>query len=331
MRIASTTLLLLLPLLSLAQAGTVDTNFGISGLGLVDAYPNENEYGWTVDVLPDGDLFVIGQRTNTQQLAIRFNGDGGLDNTYGTDGVAPGLSMVVRDGRVLPDGRFLAVGESAGQVCVGRCLPDGSVDQTYGTNGLASVDVSATLDRVEACGLAADGGLYITGYNGALPFDLFVVKLDSNGTPDPTFGTNGIVQSTHAELDQGHDVIEDDQGRVVIAGLTRDGNWYLTLWRFLSDGSPDVTFGTNGEFRALDSTGAGDGVVRQDAAGNYVAAGYLGWPGGGALHVYRATPDGTLEMTFGTNGMQAFDIGSGESPSDMVLLPDGRIYVGGHA
>lgn len=336
MRHRPTLLLLLLPFITLAQPGTVDPNFGISGYVTPEGYFNDEEYGYAVAIRPDGKILVIGRRAASYQIACLFTADGWLDNSYGIDGFALGqFSLLTNDAILMDDGRFVVAGQwglTDPPIAAARRLPDGSADTTYGTNGWTEVVASPDGARVEACAMDDDDNLYITGYAGNLGnADLFVLKLDSTGTPDPTFGTNGLVVSSFADVDIGYDILVDDQGRVVVVGVVYDGDRYLAMWRFLPDGTPDATFGTNGELRVKGAAQASTGALALDAAGNYVGAGKLNTFSGDSIHTFRVTPAGTLDPTFANNGLLATQIGIGEEVTDMLVMDDGRILVCGHS
>ncbi len=48
-----------------------------------------------------------------------------------------------------------------------------------------------------------------------------------------------------------------------------------------------------------------------------------------AIRVYRYNPDGTPDMTFGTQGTRVFSVGFFEMLSDIALQPDGKILISG--
>ena len=107
----------------------------------------------------------------------------------------------------------------------------------------------------------------------------------------------------------------------------------VVLLRYNLDGTPDATFGANGNGTATlpYSTFAGDGVgvwgAVIDRNRNIVVLALPTQPNGtGSFVVVRFTPDGSLDPTFATNGVftylnyQAFGL---------ALQPDGKIVIGG--
>src|SRR5206468_1851402 len=98
---------------------------------------------------PDGKLVVAGSGyagSISQFRATRFNADGSLDTSFGTNGFAatamPAPAMpFARDILLQPDGRILIVGGlSSGKqdVAFARFNPDGTPDTTLGAGGVAT-------------------------------------------------------------------------------------------------------------------------------------------------------------------------------------------------
>ena len=80
------------------------------------------------------------------------------------------------------------------------------------------------------------------------PFDTAIVRYNLNGALDTTFGTNGKVRRALSyQRDEIEDLKIDSQGRIVASG-TREWNYErsFAVQRFLSDGSIDNSFGTQG-------------------------------------------------------------------------------------
>ena len=72
-----------------------------------------------------------------------------------------------------------------------------------------------------------------------------VARLLADGTPDTTFGTDGIVTTdvTGREIERASDVAVDGSGNVYVAG-TAGPDWVLL--KLLADGSSDPSYGTDG-------------------------------------------------------------------------------------
>jgi uncharacterized delta-60 repeat protein len=179
---------------------------------------------------------------------------------------------------------------------------------------------------------------------------------------DPTFGTGGSVTTgfpyDHAPT-QARSVVIDSQGRAVVAGVVNDapGNNVVVLARYITDGSPDTSFGNGGVvYTPISAGGGGFGgpeaaPIALDSTGRILVAGSYVWPPvygpfgfdigpASDFAVVRLEPDGTMDTSFGTGGMVTIDIGATDpntglpihtydSASGVAIQSDGEIVVSG--
>jgi len=133
--------------------GSIDSTFGTNGnirtyLSLGNATMNWIE---SIALQPDGKIVVAGVSVDSSSIAAfalaRFNTDGGIDSTFGTNGSV--RSFVSVGGflwdeanwvGIQPDGKIIAAGcseDSSGNdaFAVARFNADGTPDSTFGTNG----------------------------------------------------------------------------------------------------------------------------------------------------------------------------------------------------
>lgn len=131
---------------------------------------------------------------------------------------------------------------------------------------------------------------------------------------------------------------EQSDGSVVAAGFADEdftdfSTADIAVARFTSTGVLDTSFGTNGTFtfdRADDEDWARDVVI--DAADRILIAGLSrSAQGDRDMLVLRLDADGTLDATFGVDGVWTYDGGTGgdELASAIDLAPGGRILIGG--
>ncbi|MGI6656916.1 MAG: delta-60 repeat domain-containing protein [Desulfobulbus sp.] len=131
---------------------------------------------------------------------------------------------------------------------------------------------------------------------------------------DPGFGFDGRVAVEPGLRNNGHAVLVQPDGKVVLAGATSDrgGALAFVLLRFNQDGSLDESF--NGTGSVITPLVAGDNgalVLGRLSDGRIVAGGY-GFNGRDrdfALACYRS--DGVLDENFGVAGAVLTSIGSG--------------------
>jgi hypothetical protein len=89
-----------------------------------------------------------------------------------------------------------------------------------------------------------DGSLIIGSIAGSQRIAL--LHIDNKGVPVPSFSNNGIVTHTFDTDPTPVDMVQQNDGRSVMAGLQGD-NHATSLMRLNTDGSIDSTFGFQGE------------------------------------------------------------------------------------
>jgi uncharacterized delta-60 repeat protein len=222
--------------------GSLDTTFGDSGFARTGLAREYYPRGQAIAVQPDGKIVVAGSTygrdvlTDSDFVVARFNVDGSLDAGFGNGGVACtdyGDFAATEDRAaavvVAPGGGIVVVG-TADRWClaVARLNADGSPDVAFGADGT----LVASLDgRVAAH--AGEAFRYPDGSRTA-------IRLGFDGGFDATFGRGGMA---HAPLTMRHDVLIDDQGRVVLLGdvgwdKDRTSGRYYGFFGINPDGRP---------------------------------------------------------------------------------------------
>jgi uncharacterized delta-60 repeat protein len=259
--------------------GSLDRTFGGGhGFAVVDV-PGADAAVFDIDIEADGKLFALGFATTTYDgpdssrlLLMRLNADGSVDTSYGDRGmlrVFPHEAGGGAPGRLLPDGTILAAGYDfkAQHLRVSRLLRDGTVDRTFNDGRPAEANLPTEVKRVLHVTLQSDGKIVLLGQgtfaksfdrSGELASnspDIFLARLNADGTRDITFGRNGIMV-TDVPLSGGptHDdpasqmALQPD-GKVLVAAtvMPAGGSQMLAaLLRYGTDGELDPSFGNNG-------------------------------------------------------------------------------------
>jgi uncharacterized delta-60 repeat protein len=223
--------------------------------------------------------------------------------------------------------------------------PGGIPDDTFGTAGSAITDMHNNTDAGSAVAIQNDGKLVVVGraYNGS-NYDFGIVRYHPDGTLDDTFGTNGrVLTDFNGDIDEAYGVAiqpgpQGQQKIVVVGDAASGGHLSFGVARYDASGSLDTTFNTTGKVITNMNTGGTDtayGVVIQ-ADGKIVAVGTTG-DSHRQFALARYTPGGTLDTTFGTNGISLTDaelIVNGDHTGkaiahDVALQSDQKIVVAG--
>ncbi|MDH3439975.1 MAG: hypothetical protein OEM63_04420 [Gammaproteobacteria bacterium] len=215
-----------------------------------------------------------------------------------------------------------------------RLNTDGTVDTTFGQDGIVTVDFDGGWDAVEALALQADGKIIAAGTSedGDLNTGLAMVRLNADGSLDAGYGVGGRVrQQLVIGWEHLADIELDDTGGVVVALW----GWDMYFARFDTNGLLDPSFGT-GPVPGTTTINIGDdyvyGLLRQPD-GKLVACGavaYGEFTYDGFMSAVRLNPDGSLDTTFGTDGVwQGDDDFFFTGANDCGLMDDGSIVLAG--
>jgi len=152
---------------------------------------------------------------------------------------------------------------------------------------------------------------------------MMVARYHSDGSPDTTFGTDGIVTTDIGLYAKARAVALQPDGKIVVAGRAGSINQSdFALVRYHPNGKPDNTFGIGGiVITSITNffTQITDLVIQSD--GNIVVVGELG----PFVTVARYHTDGSLDFPFSFRGGPAFF----SSPGRIVQQTDQKIVVTG--
>jgi uncharacterized delta-60 repeat protein len=162
--------------------------------------------------------------------------------------------------------------------------------------------------------------------------DFAVGRFNSDGSLDTSFDGDGTVTTyLGAVSDEAHSVALQSDGKIVAAG---ESGVEMALARYHPDGSLDTSFGTGG--LVVTEIGAPNGQINGVAVqpdGKIVAAGGTDATTHGAsdFAILRFNPDGSLDTTFGGDGIVITDVGGGEMFKALRLQSDGKMVAAGMA
>lgn len=260
---------------------------------------------------------------------------GDLDVTFGGGMVQLPANATVVDGLLQPDGRIvvLAEGPGAPEMTVFRYLGDGSLDAGFGSGGIAILSFS---NNIVAAALArqGDGKLIVAGSIYQANDDFVTARLNTNGSPDLTWGGSGqVIQSLGPASDLGRDLAIQPDGKIVVVGSHVEvDNRQLALLRYQPNGALDVTWGGSGIIYT-DLSGNDEQIeaIAVQPDGKIVVAGYMS-PVYNDNIVARYNSDGSLDTSFGSGGVATLDLDAlNEHAQAVAIQSDRKIIVAGYA
>ena len=324
----------------------LDSTFGNDGIVLYEGtaqWVNDvNDEGRAIELQTDGKILIAGYSFD-DALILRYNSDGSLDDTFGTNGV------VIFDGKydqafaicLQSDTKIVVVGYSdkngeGDNVLVLRYNSDGTLDTTFGANGIILTKVG-DYDYGYSVVIQPDGKIVVAGstLKGSDTYAL-VLRYNSDGSLDDTFGTNGVVKYDGIGSDIAYKAALQSDGKIIITGSSTAANYPNTAYndvlilRYNSDGTLDSTFGKNGVVTYDNFYEDGRDIKIQPDGKIVIVGGISGDIN--AVLVLRYTDAGTLDNTFGTNGVVIYNPYKATEiyGNSLVLQPDGKIVAVGY-
>jgi uncharacterized delta-60 repeat protein len=270
----------------LTPAGTLDTNFDSTGEAMVATNDTDqgppNAQGHTVGVAvqpADHKIVVVGTHGSDFQVS-RLTMDGQSDGNFGPNhdgtvttpfaGSSASTAAVVA---IQSDGKIVVVGNGnpngSRDFEVARYLPaNGAPDTSFNGSGTEDIPVNGEDPgegaAVQAMAIQPNGKIVLAGgprggpqvgFGSVQPGHTALVRLNTDGTPDRTFGQTGgqdLVPFPNSTADTANAVTVDPAtGKLLVAGtaqLTVNGQstGEIIADRLNPDGSLDATFGDPG-------------------------------------------------------------------------------------
>ncbi|MFH1120631.1 MAG: T9SS type A sorting domain-containing protein [Bacteroidota bacterium] len=211
---------------------------------------------------PDGKIVAIGEayNTNSFDFAIaRFHPDGSADDTFGEGGKTTidfnNYNDFGRNAILQTDGKIVVVGAAKNSngnssIALLRLNADGTPDITFGAGGKTTLTISGVADDyAEAVALDENNRIITGGYSAG---DFLVLRFNTNGIVDPSFGTNGYTLTDFDEFqDKAYALTIDDDGNIYLGGhgyeTGNGGLFHFAVAKYTSNGLPDTTFDLDGK------------------------------------------------------------------------------------
>lgn len=353
-------------IVGLGADGRLDSSFGAAGsVRLADAAI------LAFRSLPGGELLVAGDRwgpalapraAHTSDVFLnRYTPAGQPDPSFGGgDGSViidlagidlVGAMLVAEDGSVYLGGsasvmtsanckRFYSYCRETPFVL--RFTPQGVLTPEFGSGGVLTLDVLSWPYGPFEGGIGVKalafrpGGILAAGGSGTAAF---LAALSSTGALDPGFGSAGIVRESESRpsSSEANASAVDSRGRILVIGKTNAGiaghGPTGALFRYLSDGRLDQSFGGDGYVRVPGEV-SGVAVAADDSTYALSRSGAT---------VTKLTASGRVDLSFGEEGTVVLPSRVGEvhrrgrryrlwaDPVSMTVLRDGRLLIAGTA
>ncbi|MDA9710809.1 fibronectin type III domain-containing protein, partial [Luminiphilus sp.] len=244
--------------------GSLDTTFGSDGK-VTTAIGNDHDYANTVAIQSDGKIVAAGSSKggNYDFAIVRYNADGSLDTTFDSDGK---VTTAVGTGidrswsvAVQTDGKIVVAGYSKNgnnyDFALVRHNADGSLDTTFDSDGKVTTAIGSGTEYAYSVAIQSDDKIVAAGYSkSASDFDFALVRYNTDGSLDTTFGSDGkVTTAIGSDSDTARSIAIQSDGKIVVAGSNYNGSDYdFALARYIAitppaaPSAPTATFG-NGQ------------------------------------------------------------------------------------
>ncbi len=251
--------------------GTTDTTFGTDGYVETEISGNIPKV-WGLTMQNNGAFFVT--LTNaalttgqTSFAVLKYLKNGVLDNTFANNGI---LNSDMSSGQgdnpmalaIQSDGKLVVVGDSYGingaskfkEAFIARYTANGSFDTSFAGVGYTKYRAgSFSNDTLMGVKIQNDGKIVVVGYSKIsteLGQRMILMRYLSNGSLDTTFGNNGVIRACPnypSSSCSGLGLQLQSDGKIVVAGnISTGATVYPIVYRYDTDGTLDLSFGTGG-------------------------------------------------------------------------------------
>jgi len=309
------------------NAGDIDVSFANNGrLDLLLADADNRPVGIVIKdfhILPDGKILAAGSResgctsssSTSAPVLFRFNEDGSFDTSLNNQGHVI-ISGAFQINKLLPinTDNFYAICNGS----INKFNTDGIPDSNFGINGSVYIMNDFTLARSGI--IDSSNRLLVVGQkfiSSESQHKYKICRYLSDGTIDTSFANGGCLELGFGTSSSNaiNDVKLDANGNIYTIGYSKRTSYYekIIVTKLNPNGILDTSYGTNGIFeRNYSSWGEGRSLIVEED-GSLIGAG----SGNVKLILFKLTPDGILDTSFGNNGIAL----NSTNPSEQLLEP----------
>lgn len=265
--------------------GSLDTTFSGDGIATTISQNSSSSSISDIALLPDGKILAVGNfypavtgLYDSALMMVRYNANGSLDTTFGTNGRVVDWGSVQRTGNdveLLADGSFLVAGDATlrrngsfySKMAVTRYNSNGSVYGPFGTV-VQSFSVRSSSNQFTPFEATSSATSLLVQPNGKVVLggtslsNVALIRLNSDGTLDTSFDGDGKLLTPFGTDQSGvADLLQQPNGRLIAVGSRRtpyrgsyDSDFVLA--RYLNRAEPEasmlVTINANGYVEVSD-------------------------------------------------------------------------------
>lgn len=292
--------------------GSTDSSFGTYGT-VVLAENESSSRSFTMTLSGDSKIICGGPHGSSSFGSMRFNSNGTIDNTFGANGFGDtAIAFSGKDEILQSDGKIVFAGSTITsnkeKVVLLRYNNNGNLDTTFGNKGVVMASLSNSGDNATSVNIDLNEKILVSGYvNQSYPAtsaNFAVLRYNSNGTLDSTWGQDGlIITDFSGREDLSYASVISKDSKIILAGISRDSlNSYVALAKYTMSVLP---------LKLLSFSAVKDGKVN-----------FLRWQTAQEVNVDR------FEIEKSWNGMEYSTIGKINAGSSKYNFTDNKPFKG---
>ena len=244
-----------------SQNIALDMSFGNNGYSAFDNFNIQTVNDLTDTVMLPNGQFITGYARITSSDDVfslkKIDSNGYFDTSFFGGFQLPGSiklkKLVYHNDKLIFVGSYSTYPFNDRNLLIVRFNLNGDVDTTFGTNGYTFISYGSNHDDPIDTANDDYGNIYIYAKHSS---DHYLVKVDSNGIVDNSFGTDGkLYLHYYNQYDSNSDqilskVFLQNDGKFLFTGAKKNSTTNIKdsyLVRKLQDGTYDPNFGNNGE------------------------------------------------------------------------------------
>jgi uncharacterized delta-60 repeat protein len=335
-------------LTSIAQPdGSLDSNFGNNGAWISNSLITGGRKIITA-IDHSQNIFVAGSYSSSFAL-IKLNSQGVQDLSFANNGVSltnfgfetnDCQSMLIQtDDKIILGGfsyNTAPFGGGQSQISLIRLKNNGSVDSTFGINGKFIYNPYPNQFNAVAMGFQTDGKIIVVGEYFTSNTYLYAIRVTKEGLLDSTFSNNGVYIGYNDPIGPFEHVtscaIKPNNKILIGYNSTLNNTIVFGFMCLTAEGSLDTGYGNSGLI-LTDIPGYNNdfaNAIKIQGDQKIILAGSTN--NGKMIAICRYNEDGSLDQTFGQNGMDTLNISSGNDVIyEFLLTEDGKILAAGRS
>jgi uncharacterized delta-60 repeat protein len=238
-------------IISFNQDGTLNKEFGVSG-EIINSKISAQHFAFGKD-----GRVIISAWDGGDQILLCYTASGKLDESFGTNGIVKGISEPINEIKIKDTGEIVyiySVNNLSGSNGFGisELNSNGQPNLSFGKNSKIIIPVGTIKYGNDPLDIEfqLDNKILIGGlsFNSNYQLVFTLLRINSDGTLDINFGTNGVVKTNQSSNNPGDssDILVSKSGEIFLVGSSPINSNSIIVYKFLSNGTLDKSFDQDG-------------------------------------------------------------------------------------